>query len=209
MPDIRDRVKEFRRVPASELRLNPKNWRTHPQAQRSALRGVLAEVGFADAVLAYETADGLTLIDGHLRVDEMGEREVPVLVLDVTEAEADKLLLTLDPLAALAGRDEAALEQLLASVSPADVDFSAFLDDVRGVDAEDIPSASVQFDAEVQPSETKGLRHFGVMLSVGQYEQVTRIVQQVVDSGECTHPDNNHKTGNALWRLLCHAEDGD
>ena len=141
MSDIRDRVKEFRRVRAAELRLNPRNWRTHPQSQRSALRGVLAEVGFADAVLAYETAEGLTLIDGHLRVDEMGEREVPVLVLDVTDAEADKLLLSLDPLAALAGRDEAALETLLASVAPADADFSAFLDDIKGAEPDDSPPA--------------------------------------------------------------------
>lgn len=44
---IRDRVKEFRRIPANELIPNPKNWRTHPEDQRKALRGVLAEVGFA------------------------------------------------------------------------------------------------------------------------------------------------------------------
>ena len=44
---IRDRIKELRRVPASELLPNPKNWRTHPVAQQDALRGVLAEVGYA------------------------------------------------------------------------------------------------------------------------------------------------------------------
>jgi len=33
---------------------------------------------------------------------------VPVLVLDVTEAEADKILLTLDPLAAMAEKNAAA-----------------------------------------------------------------------------------------------------
>ena len=44
---IRDRIKELRRVPASELLPNPKNWRTHPVAQQDALRGVLAEIGRA------------------------------------------------------------------------------------------------------------------------------------------------------------------
>ncbi len=44
---IRDRVKELRRVPARELRPNPKNWPTHPPAQHDALRGVLAEIGYA------------------------------------------------------------------------------------------------------------------------------------------------------------------
>jgi DNA modification methylase len=42
---------------------------------------------------------------------------VPVLVLDVTEAEADKLLVTLDPLASLAEAHPDALTGLLASVA--------------------------------------------------------------------------------------------
>ena len=61
---MRDRVKELRRVPASELRANPKNWRRHPPAQEAALRGVLEDIGFADAMIARETEDGLELIDG-------------------------------------------------------------------------------------------------------------------------------------------------
>jgi hypothetical protein len=31
---IRDRIKELRRVPARDLLPNPKNWRSHPAAQR-------------------------------------------------------------------------------------------------------------------------------------------------------------------------------
>jgi hypothetical protein len=31
---IRDRIKEFRQVPAARLQPNPKNWRTHLQAQQ-------------------------------------------------------------------------------------------------------------------------------------------------------------------------------
>lgn len=42
---IRDRIKELRRVKASELRPSPRNWREHPEAQRAAIEGVLAEVG--------------------------------------------------------------------------------------------------------------------------------------------------------------------
>jgi len=57
---IRDRIKELRRVPASELLPNPKNWRTHPVAQQDALRGVLAEVGYADALIARETPERRT-----------------------------------------------------------------------------------------------------------------------------------------------------
>ena len=114
---IRDRIKELRRVPASELIPNPKNWRTHPVAQQDALRGVLAEVGYADALIARETPEGLMLVDGHLRAETTPDSDVPVLVLDIDEAEADLMLATLDPLAAMAGRDGNRLTELLASVS--------------------------------------------------------------------------------------------
>ena len=114
---IRDRIKELRRVPASELIPNPKNWRTHPVAQQDALRGVLAEVGYADALIARETPEGLMLVDGHLRAETTPDADVPVLVLDINAAEADLMLATLDPLAAMAGRDEERLSELLSTVS--------------------------------------------------------------------------------------------
>jgi len=113
---IRDRIKDFRRVKASELAPSQKNWRTHPKAQREALQGVLAEIGFAGAVLARETPAGLVLIDGHLRAETAADSEIPVLILDVDEAEADKILATFDPISAMAGADAAALDALLRNV---------------------------------------------------------------------------------------------
>ena len=114
---IRDRIKELRRVKASELIPNPKNWRTHPIAQQDALKGILAEVGFAGAVLARELDDGtLMLIDGHMRAEATTDQEIPVLILDVDEAESDKLLATFDPIAAMAESDAHALDALLRNV---------------------------------------------------------------------------------------------
>jgi DNA modification methylase len=114
---IRDRIKDFRRVKAADLRPNPRNWRTHPQAQQDALRGLLAEVGYADALLARELPDGsLELVDGHLRAETTPELEVPVLVLDVNEQEAEKVLATLDPLAAMARADKERLDALLQRI---------------------------------------------------------------------------------------------
>jgi hypothetical protein len=46
---IRDRIRELRRVRARDLLANPKNWRVHPKAQSAALRGLLSEIGYADA----------------------------------------------------------------------------------------------------------------------------------------------------------------
>src|SRR5437867_9634978 len=100
---MRDRIVELRRVRAGELRPNPGNWRRHPKRQREALRALLSEIGFADAILARELEDGsLEIIDGHLRQSMDPEATVPVLIVDVNQSEADKLLVTLDPLAALA-----------------------------------------------------------------------------------------------------------
>lgn len=115
---FRDRIVGLRRVRAGDLRANPRNWRTHPESQRDALRALLEEVGWANAVLAREQPDGsLILIDGHLRTDTAPDSEVPVLVLDVTEAEADKLLLSLDPLSQMAESNAKALDDLLRDVN--------------------------------------------------------------------------------------------
>ena len=115
--EIRDRVVELRRVQARDLLPNPKNWRRHPKVQADALRGLLDEIGIADALLARELPDGrLQLIDGHLRAETMPDEEVPVLILDLNEAEADKLLLSLDPLAAMATADNQRLNDLLETV---------------------------------------------------------------------------------------------
>src|SRR5882724_12938604 len=115
--EIRDRIKELRRVNAKDLAPNPKNWRVHPKAQAAALRGLLAEIGYADALLARELPDGrLMLIDGHLRAETTPDAQVPVLVLDVSVEEADKILLTLDPLAAMAESDAERIKLLLQTV---------------------------------------------------------------------------------------------
>jgi len=132
---LRDRIVDFRRVSASTLRANPKNWRRHPDSQRRALQAVLDSVGIADALIAYETPDGLTLIDGHLRQDMTGDQEMPVLVLDLTDAEADTVLATLDPLAAMAEADKDALLALMSSIETDNADlmglFEALANDER------------------------------------------------------------------------------
>src|SRR5215813_14173989 len=108
---LKNRIIAHRRVRAADLKPHPSNPRTHSDEQRAALAAILDEVGLARSVLAYVAdadkplgdAAPLTLIDGHLRQEELRDAEVDVEVLDVTDAEAEKLLLTIDPLAALAG----------------------------------------------------------------------------------------------------------
>jgi DNA modification methylase len=116
-PIIRDRIRELRRVRAHDLVPHPKNWRVHPRVQKDAMRALLSEIGFADAVLVRELPDGrFMIVDGHLRAELNPDTEIPALVLDLTEAEAEKLLLTLDPLTSLAESDTARIQTLLETV---------------------------------------------------------------------------------------------
>src|SRR5271165_3291356 len=112
-PAIRNRIVRHVRIRAGELVPHELNPRRHPAAQRQALADLYAEVGFARSLLAFALPDGrLKLIDGHLRQQLDPNMEVEVEVLDVTEEEARKLLLSLDPLAALAENDSSTLDQL-------------------------------------------------------------------------------------------------
>ena len=113
---FRNRVKALEHVRAGDLIPNPLNWRRHPQHQRDLLRTSLEEVGYADAVIARQTDDGLVLIDGHLRAGIDDDQVVPVLVTDLTEDEAGAMLASLDPLAGMAVPDVPALDRLLSSL---------------------------------------------------------------------------------------------
>lgn len=127
---IRDRIKELRRVPARDLIPNKKNWRKHPKAQADAMREVLESIGYAGALLAREDKGKLHLIDGHMRTETTPDAIVPVLVLDVTAAEADTILATFDPLSAMAVADSSKLEELMAGMT---IGEGAIADMMKGV----------------------------------------------------------------------------
>jgi DNA modification methylase/ParB-like chromosome segregation protein Spo0J len=184
--EIRDRVVELRRVRARDLLPNPRNWRKHPKIQADALRGLLNEIGIADALLARELADGtLQLIDGHLRKEILPDEEVPVLVLDLDEAEADKLLLSLDPLAGMAAADGERLQALLDSVRTEDPAIQALLDHIRAQERFALENLSDLVDPEPQLDKADELRRkWGT--AVGQLWQVG---QHRLACGDCRDPD--------------------
>lgn len=116
---IRNRIKELRQVRAGDLIPDSRNWRRHDEAQRSALAAMLDSIGYAGAVIAREASEGLVLVDGHLRADLDPEQMIPVLVTDVTEAEAGQLLASIDPLGAMATPDPALLADLVETFKEA------------------------------------------------------------------------------------------
>lgn len=186
---IRDRIKDFRRVKASELLPNPKNWRTHPKVQQDALRSVLAEIGYADALIAYETKNGLMLIDGHLRADTTPDSEVPVIILDVNELEADKLLAIIDPFSSLAEQDTQKLSELFTGLKENNDTLinqiwpDYIIDPLAGIDWEPVPEGdlpqrpdqvfSIRLDGKEQLARWKSYckkhRDSGSQLSEGEH----------------------------------------
>ena len=125
---------------ASELLPDERNWRRHPAGQVKAVRSVFRKIGIADAVIARETPEGLRLVDGHLRSDIDPDQVLPVLVVDLDEDESGIVLASLDPLAAMAERDNDALASLLQSLGREDEETASLLrsmhDDVPGLEPE-------------------------------------------------------------------------
>lgn len=144
---IRDRVKELRRVRAGDLQENAANWRRHPKAQVDALAGVISEIGFAGALIAYEDDNGtLTLIDGHMRAGVSADQELPVVVLDVNEAEAKKLLATYDPIGAMAQTDTDALMSLLGDATFQAEPVNAMLEALANGEVQPLPNPTGWMD---------------------------------------------------------------
>ena len=182
---IRNRVRELRLVRASQLLPNRKNWRRHPAEQAAALRGLLAEIGYADVLIARDTPDGLVLIDGHLRAETTPNMMVPVVIVDLTEDEADKLLLTGDALTGMAVADAKQVQALLATLQFENESIGALLENIAGEAALaainsnmrlDAPGPQIDKAAELQRKwETR-------------YGQLYRIGSQWLICGDSTEP---------------------
>jgi hypothetical protein len=97
-----------------QMVLNPWNWKIHPKAQLEGLRGAIIEVGFVRSVTVNRRTGNL--VDGHARVllaDREHQLLIPVEYVDLSEEEERRVLLTIDPLGALAEAQEAKLQELL------------------------------------------------------------------------------------------------
>lgn len=119
-------------VSPKQLLANPLNWRKHPKAQADALEGMLRSVGWVQRVIVNRTTGHV--VDGHLRVElalRRGEPSVPVLYVELTEAEERIVLAAIDPIGGLAETDQGLLDQLLDGLASGDDDLDAFLDSLR------------------------------------------------------------------------------
>src|ERR1700681_3890730 len=124
---IRNRILGHKIVQVKDLDPHELNPRPHTTDQRNALNAIWSEVGYARSVLAYIQPNGrLKLIDGHLRTSELQpDDEIEVEILDVSDYEARKLLLTIDPLASLAAYSDDQLLKIREITATDDATLSA------------------------------------------------------------------------------------
>lgn len=155
-----NRIVEYTEEAPDQLLANPKNWRTHLGTQADALRGVMREVGIVQNVIANKRSG--FLIDGHLRVMEAlkaGQPSIPVTWVDLSDEEESLILLTLDPLGAMAGTDAAKVDELLREVSTGEAAVQALLDGLA-VDMGIIPADAPNLD----PGEGRYQEQYGVIV---------------------------------------------
>ena len=115
-----------------QLLANPHNWRRHPKNQQDALEGMLRTVGWVQRIIVNRTTGHI--VDGHLRVEvalRRSEQSVPVLYVELTEAEEKIVLAAIDPIGGLAETDQGMLDDLLDGIETGDKELDAFLEGLR------------------------------------------------------------------------------
>lgn len=136
-----------------QLLANPQNWRTHPAEQKAALGGILSEVGLVQSVIVNQRTG--YILDGHARVElalKHGQDQIPVVYVDLSEDEERLVLAVLDPIGAMAGKDEDLLRQLLDDVSTMDAGLQALLDSLAGCDVTEIEPIEGLTDDDAVPA---------------------------------------------------------
>lgn len=178
---LRNRVLDRRKILGSELVANSRNWRTHPKAQAEALRGILEEIGQVGELYAYhsERAGGkLVLIDGHLRSEEFADQEWDVAITDLSDEEADKLLLAYDPLAAMAEANKENLEALIRDVQIKSEGLAGMLGKLAEQNA--IIAKNQEPDQEPEPDIPE---QFCVLIECETEDQQKEILQRMTNEG--------------------------
>lgn len=144
-----------------QLLANPLNWRRHPKHQQEVLEAMLKEVGWVQRVIVNRRTG--YIVDGHLRVEvalRRNESKIPVLYVDLSEAEEKVVLAAIDPIGGLAETDQGMLDTLLDGVETGNDELNAFLDELRGektildeglTDPDDAPE--VKEDAVTRPGD--------------------------------------------------------
>ncbi len=178
-----------------KLMMNPDNWRRHPQSQQAAMEGVLDDLGWIQQVIVNQRTG--RLIDGHLRVElarKHKAKEVPVIYVDLSEAEEKLALATLDPISALAETDSDTLQQLLGQVETDNDALLAMLDDLEP------PEAPEDHDPTGEPEAEDAIQGAP---AVSQQGDVWQMGDHRLMCGDSTNPNHVKQLMDGRKARLC------
>jgi ParB-like nuclease domain len=181
---LRSRIKAHRKVRVGDLVPHELNPRTHSTEQRRALRSLIGDLGFARSILVYELPDGrLKIIDGHLRQSELRpDDQVDVEILDVSDDEARALLLSIDPLAQLAGYDGHALDQLRERTQTATTALATLWDAVER--SQQATQAALNRSATAPAGRPQQLRRqYWLMIECADERELDRLLDRFQGEG--------------------------
>jgi hypothetical protein len=158
----------------AELVENPRNWRSHPAHQLSALADLISEVGWAGACL-YNERTG-RLIDGHARrliASQQGTKNIPVLVGDWSEEQEAKILATFDPIASLAEMNNDIIKSLLQDVQTGSDAIQNLLD-----------SIDKKATVETPPEKHMEIKNsFNILIACDDEAQQTELLEEFTTRG--------------------------
>lgn len=118
--EFKNRIVGLKYVKPSDLIVSKKNWREHGPRQKEIMKSLLDSVGIVGAMLG-RPAKGkpgkYELFDGAMRTDLLAkQKEVPVLVANLTDKELDLVLGTYDKIGEYAGQKQDAFSALMNSL---------------------------------------------------------------------------------------------
>lgn len=113
----RNRIVGYGEERVEDLLFNPHNWRVHPRDQQEAIATVMGRIGWVQNVIVNKRTGHL--VDGHARAllaDRNEEVTVPVTYVDLSEEEEMEVILTFDPLGAMAAVAKDKMAELIGSI---------------------------------------------------------------------------------------------
>ncbi len=164
-----------------QLLANPANWRVHPDEQRRVLEAALGDVGWIAPVIVNRLTGHV--VDGHLRVDVALKHNlstIPVVYVELTEAEEAEALATLDTISAQAGTDKDKLRELAAGLTDASSPVRELLERVSGLSNALKPAPE---ETELVEASGEVLDRWGVKLG-----QVWQVGKHRIACGDCANP---------------------
>jgi len=171
---------------------NPRNWRIHPLSQQDALKGVLEEVGWVQEVIINKRTGNL--IDGHLRCQlaaREGNKTIPVLYVDIDEAEEELVLATLDPIAGMAATDKAKLDRLFQDINSDNENVQKLISEIAEKEKLDYSNSNAKEEARKTLAERFIVPPFSVLdARQGYWQERKRAwialgIQSELGRGEC------------------------